>query len=95
MEVGASVDLPLYTLAEVAAHNKDGDCWVVVDGVVCDVSSYMLKHPGGKDLIFRSAGCDVTKDFAAMFHSVRAKAKLQELCIGACVCSSLDVEHAC
>lgn len=73
---------PVYTVAQVAAHNKDDDCWVIVHGKVLDVSLYMAKHPGGKPLIFRSAGQDVTKDFEAMFHSVRARAKLDELVVG-------------
>jgi hypothetical protein len=49
---------------------------------VYDVSVYMHKHPGGSNLIFRSAGEDVTKDFEAMFHSIRARKKLEELYIG-------------
>jgi predicted heme/steroid binding protein len=73
---------PEYTLEEVASHNTVDDCWVVVNNLVLDVSQYLAKHPGGRDLIFRSAGLDVTRDFSAMFHSSRAKAKLEELCCG-------------
>lgn len=69
-------------------HNQADDCWVIVNDLVLDVTLYMDKHPGGKQLVFRSAGKDVTRDFAAMFHSVRAKAKLEELCVGA-------VAHKC
>ena len=76
-----------YSLSEVAKHASDDDCWVVVHGKVYDVSVYMTKHPGGKNLIFRSAGLDVSKDFEAMFHSVRARKKLDELYVG-------DVEGA-
>lgn len=72
----------VYSVSEVAKHNKEDDCWVIVHGHVLDVTSYLLKHPGGKNLIFRSAGQDCTKDFEAMFHSVRARQKLQELVIG-------------
>jgi hypothetical protein len=71
-----------YTAQEVATHNQAKDCWVTVNGLVLDVTGYLDKHPGGAQLIARSAGLDVTRDFAAMFHSVRAKAKLEELCIG-------------
>lgn len=79
---GLSAAWPEFTVAQVAAHNKPDDCWVVVDGWVCDVTAYMAVHPGGKQLIARSAGLDVTRDFAAMFHSSRARTKMLELVVG-------------
>jgi NAD(P)H-flavin reductase/predicted heme/steroid binding protein len=72
----------VYTAEEVAQHNTEADCWVTVAGKVLDVTEYLPKHPGGKQLVARSAGQDVTRDFEAMFHSVRARKKLEELCIG-------------
>lgn len=38
----------LYTLKDVAEHNKDGDLWVVINGKVFDLTTYMDTHPGGK-----------------------------------------------
>lgn len=38
----------LYTLQDVANHNKDGDLWVVIDGKVYDLTTYLDTHPGGK-----------------------------------------------
>ncbi len=72
----------VFTAEEVARHNTEADCWVVVAGKVLDVTEYLPKHPGGKQLVSRSAGQDVTRDFEAMFHSIRARKKLEELCIG-------------
>ncbi len=72
----------VYTAEEVALHNTEADCWVIVGGRVLDVTAYLPKHPGGKQLVSRSAGQDVTRDFEAMFHSIRARQKLEELCIG-------------
>lgn len=37
-----------YTLKDVASHNKDGDLWVVINGKVFDLTTYMDTHPGGK-----------------------------------------------
>ncbi|RAL68217.1 hypothetical protein DID88_008921 [Monilinia fructigena] len=36
-----------FTMDEVAKHNKKEDLWVVVKGVVMDVSDWLDEHPGG------------------------------------------------
>jgi len=73
-----------FSKAEIAKHNEPGDCWVIVDGGVYNVSKYLTQHPGGSQLIFRSAGKDCTQDFEAMFHSKKARMILEELKIGVC-----------
>lgn len=52
-----------YTLAEVAKHNKKDDVWVVVDGQVLDVTSFLPDHPGGEKAILLYAGRDATEEF--------------------------------
>ena len=37
-----------FTLAEVAKHNTDADCWLVIEGVVYDVTEFLSEHPGGR-----------------------------------------------
>ncbi|CAK9008239.1 unnamed protein product [Durusdinium trenchii] len=51
------------TLAEVAKHNSKADCWVVVDGQVLDVTSFLSEHPGGELAILTFAGKDATEEF--------------------------------
>lgn len=47
---------PTFSLAQVAQHNTEKDCWMVVHDLVYNVTDYLLKHPGGYDLIFKHAG---------------------------------------
>merc|ERR1712203_359221 len=37
-----------YTLEEVGKHTTNTDCWVVVNGEVLDVTSFLKEHPGGE-----------------------------------------------
>merc|ERR1719183_2688888 len=52
-----------YTLAEVAKHTVKGDCWVVVNGQVLNVSNFLPTHPGGELAILTFAGKDATEEF--------------------------------
>jgi hypothetical protein len=37
----------IFTMADVAKHNTEGDCWVVVNGEVLDATPFLPDHPGG------------------------------------------------
>ncbi|KAF8943396.1 hypothetical protein BGZ47_005470 [Haplosporangium gracile] len=49
--------------AEVAKHNTPEDCWVIVNGQVLDVTTFLPDHPGGKKAILLFAGRDATEEF--------------------------------
>ncbi|KAI0030292.1 fumarate reductase [Vararia minispora EC-137] len=53
----------VFTMADVGKHNKKEDCWVVVDGQVLDVTSFLPDHPGGEKAILLYAGRDATEEF--------------------------------
>merc|ERR1719343_1193906 len=50
-------------MEEVAKHNKKGDCWVVLNGKVLDVTNFLGEHPGGELAILTFAGKDATEEF--------------------------------
>jgi len=52
-----------YTMEEVAKHNNKQSCWVVLDGKVLDVTSFLSEHPGGELAILTFAGKDATEEF--------------------------------
>lgn len=52
-----------FSLDDVATHNTEDDCWVVVNGDVLDVTAFMHDHPGGKKAILLYAGKDASEEF--------------------------------
>ena len=67
---------------EVSKHNTPGDCWVIVQGMVYDVTPIVRSHPGGSAVIARAGGKDATKEWFRVFHSKRAEEQLASLIVG-------------
>lgn len=61
---------PVFSLKDVAAHNTPSDCWVIVHGLVYDVSEFVPRHPGG-NMIYVKAGGDCSQLFDS-YHPLRA-----------------------
>ncbi|KAF8389912.1 hypothetical protein HHK36_024431 [Tetracentron sinense] len=72
----------LYSLQEASEHNTKEDCWVVIDGKVYDVTTYLDEHPGGDDVLLAATGKDATDDFEDAGHSKSARELMQDYCIG-------------
>lgn len=71
-----------FSREQVAQHNTEKDCYVILHNKVYNVSEYLGKHPGGIDLVMKCAGKDCTRDFEAMYHSQKARKILEDLYIG-------------
>jgi cytochrome b involved in lipid metabolism len=57
-----------FTMADVATHKTQNDCWTVVNGSVYNVTSWISKHPGGAGAIASMCGVDATSAFSGQ-HS--------------------------
>ena len=74
-----------FSISDVAKHNNKNDCWIVIDGKVYDVTSYIESHPGGR-VMANFCGQDGSLAFATKGknkpHSPAAYEILKTLYIG-------------
>lgn len=50
----------IFTREEVFQHRRHNDCWIILEGEVYNVTSWIKKHPGGGKLILHYGGEDAT-----------------------------------
>ncbi|KAL2905358.1 Cytochrome b5 isoform A [Bienertia sinuspersici] len=72
----------LFNMQEAAEHNTKDDCWVVIDGKVYDVTTYLDEHPGGDDVLLTATGKDATEDFEDAGHSQDARDLMEKYLVG-------------
>ncbi|KAL4867213.1 hypothetical protein BDV12DRAFT_186856 [Aspergillus spectabilis] len=53
----------IYSGEELLIHNRDGDLWLAIDGIVYDLTRFSDEHPGGTKILVSVAGTDATKKF--------------------------------
>lgn len=72
-----------FTLAEVARHSTQNDCWIIINNNVYNATDYLFAHPGGASAITPYCGADATAAYKGMTkHGGRAAADLATLLIG-------------
>jgi len=52
-----------YSPQQVHTHNKEKDIWVIMNGAVYDITTFLPSHPGGEGIIMEHAGKDITEVF--------------------------------
>lgn len=77
-----------YTLAQIAEHASEDDCWFAIEGSVYDVTSYIADgiHPGGEAILL-GCGTDATELYNDRPgnegpHSEKARSFLPQFKIG-------------
>lgn len=76
-----------YSINEVANHNSESDCWLVISDKVYEVTEFVTSHPGGQALL-EGCGIDATELFqtrpmgSKTPHSDKAKSLLDKYFIG-------------
>eukprot|EP00587_Corethron_hystrix_P010924 CAMPEP_0113317890 /NCGR_PEP_ID=MMETSP0010_2-20120614/12652_1 /TAXON_ID=216773 ORGANISM="Corethron hystrix, Strain 308" /NCGR_SAMPLE_ID=MMETSP0010_2 /ASSEMBLY_ACC=CAM_ASM_000155 /LENGTH=202 /DNA_ID=CAMNT_0000175031 /DNA_START=163 /DNA_END=771 /DNA_ORIENTATION=- /assembly_acc=CAM_ASM_000155 len=70
------------SMCELRRHNKIDSAWLLVDGIIYNVTDYIKRHPGGTNSILKYTGgvkdCKDDMDF----HSRKAMKLLKDLKIG-------------
>uniref|UniRef100_A0A7S2NR37 Cytochrome b5 heme-binding domain-containing protein n=1 Tax=Cyanoptyche gloeocystis TaxID=77922 RepID=A0A7S2NR37_9EUKA len=75
------------SMDEVKQHNKAEDAWMVLKGKVYNVTPYLEYHPGGREILVKVAGKDVT----SLFNKYHAWVN-SEFLIGKCFLGILTTE---
>lgn len=81
------------TKEELAKHNTEDDCWMVIRGKVYNITPYFEYHPGGVEELMRAAGGDGTK----FFDEVQRKQCQNTFCFhtkGYCPCIAHHIMFA-
>lgn len=75
-----------YSAADVAKHNSNTDCWIIIENNVYNVTNFLNQHPGGADRITPYCGKDATQAFDTQggegSHSSTARNMREQYLIG-------------
>lgn len=58
-----------YTMAQVQKHRQASDCWTVINGSVYNLTKWVNRHPGGRDVIVRLCGRNGSAAFTGQHGS--------------------------
>ena len=84
-ETGQSKCLSQHSIEEISKHDNEQDAWIIINGLVYDITTFVSKHPGGKEIIMKYAGYEASDQFEA-FHKAYVKKYLKLYLIGMLEC---------
>lgn len=61
-QMASSEEERTYSESEVADHDTKNDCWTIIGDNVYDLTTYVNRHPGGKEVL-RACGQDASRLF--------------------------------
>ncbi|CAE7239971.1 cyb5r2 [Symbiodinium pilosum] len=70
------------TQAELSEHNTTSSLWISIGGIVCDVTEFLMLHPGGNDILLQHGGTEAYEAFEEVGHSDFARKMVHEKAIG-------------
>ncbi|KAL2443993.1 L-lactate dehydrogenase (cytochrome) [Exophiala dermatitidis] len=56
-------NMKTFSTNEVSLHNSADDAWIIINGVIWDMSGFAPMHPGGEDVIQEHFGKDASKSY--------------------------------
>lgn len=65
----ATSTIKVFSMADIAIHSSEVDCWTIIDGNVYDLTQFINEHSGGRRAILGLCG----KDGSADFHDAHGK----------------------
>jgi len=68
-------------MTEVAKHNNKDDCWIVINTMVIDATTFIPMHPGGQTVLAGKAGKDASMMFKMVHPEGTLETHLPEKCI--------------
>jgi len=87
-----AAQLPNFTLADVAKHNTQADCWMILNNTqVYNFTTFLGSHPPGAGPMVPFCGANGTAAFNAVGHSTRAIGLEPQYLIGTLVASAISV----
>ncbi len=73
----STTQISTFTLADIATHATEADCWTTIDGNVYNLTQFSAEHPGGKRAIMGICG----KDGSADVHEAHGKGGRVEIAV--------------
>jgi len=70
-----------FDMSEVSKHNSANNCWIVIDGMVIDATTFIPEHPGGEMVLAEKAGRDASRLFKMVHPEGTLERRLPERCL--------------